>query len=169
MSRQKSMDFLRNSTSTKFYSFLFSHFYGLSHSQIHVDTFASRIAARVEKNADASIGNSMAPSILNVFLGIGMPWLISAIYHNARGNTFYVASGQLKSAVLLFGFLALIGFSLLMVRRFVYVHGQRGELGGWVVWRWTTAILFCILWAIYITISALESFCVISIEKVIPI
>jgi solute carrier family 8 (sodium/calcium exchanger) len=44
------------------------------------DTFASRAAAIGDKTADASIGNVTGSNSVNVFLGLGMPWLIAAIY-----------------------------------------------------------------------------------------
>lgn len=44
------------------------------------DTFASRIAAKNEKTADNAIGNVTGSNSVNVFLGLGMPWVIAAIY-----------------------------------------------------------------------------------------
>lgn len=45
------------------------------------DTFASRTAALREDSADNSIGNITGSNSVNVFLGLGLPWLIAAIYH----------------------------------------------------------------------------------------
>jgi solute carrier family 8 (sodium/calcium exchanger) len=44
------------------------------------DTFASRTAAKSEPYADASIGNITGSNSVNVFLGLGLPWMIAAIY-----------------------------------------------------------------------------------------
>ena len=44
------------------------------------DTFASRAAAINEKYADSSIGNINGSNAVNVFLGLGLPWLMSTIY-----------------------------------------------------------------------------------------
>ena len=44
------------------------------------DTFASMAAARGDKYADNSIGNVTGSNSVNVFLGLGLAWLISAIY-----------------------------------------------------------------------------------------
>ena len=44
------------------------------------DLFASKQAAVQEKYADNSIGNVTGSNSVNVFLGLGMPWLIAAIY-----------------------------------------------------------------------------------------
>ena len=48
------------------------------------DTFASKAAAVGEKNADNAIGNITGSNSVNVFLGLGLPWLIAAIYHAAK-------------------------------------------------------------------------------------
>merc|ERR1711992_328413 len=44
------------------------------------DTFASRSAAMMDPYADNSIGNVTGSNSVNVFLGLGLPWMISAIY-----------------------------------------------------------------------------------------
>ena len=44
------------------------------------DLFASKVAATNEKYADASIGNVTGSNSVNVFLGLGTPWLIASIY-----------------------------------------------------------------------------------------
>ena len=44
------------------------------------DTFASMAAAVGDDTADAAIGNVTGSNAVNVFLGLGMPWLIAAIY-----------------------------------------------------------------------------------------
>ena len=63
------------------------------------DTFASKVAARIitiilliiiiipkvaavnEKHADNAIGNVTGSNSVNVFLGLGLPWVIAACYH----------------------------------------------------------------------------------------
>ena len=48
------------------------------------DTFASKIAAVNEKTADNSIGNVTGSNSVNVFLGLGLPWIIASIYHEIK-------------------------------------------------------------------------------------
>lgn len=48
------------------------------------DLFASRNAAMNEKFADASVGNVTGSNGVNVFLGLGIPWLIASIYHEIK-------------------------------------------------------------------------------------
>ena len=45
------------------------------------DTFASKTAAINEKSADSSVGNINGSNSVNVFLGLGLPWVIATIYH----------------------------------------------------------------------------------------
>ena len=48
------------------------------------DTFASMIAAKSEKTADNAIGNVTGSNSVNVFLGLGLPWVIAAIYWQVK-------------------------------------------------------------------------------------
>lgn len=44
------------------------------------DTFASKIVAINDKTADNSIGKVTGSNSVNVFLGLGLPWLVASIY-----------------------------------------------------------------------------------------
>lgn len=48
------------------------------------DTFASMIAAQKEDTADNAIGNITGSNSVNVFLGLGLPWLVAAIYWESK-------------------------------------------------------------------------------------
>jgi solute carrier family 8 (sodium/calcium exchanger) len=48
------------------------------------DTFASMIAAKKGKSADDAIGNVTGSNSVNVFLGLGLPWLVAAIYWESK-------------------------------------------------------------------------------------
>ena len=52
------------------------------------DLFASRAAAMNEKHADNAIGNVTGSNSVNVFLGLGLPWLIASIYHASNVTIF---------------------------------------------------------------------------------
>jgi solute carrier family 8 (sodium/calcium exchanger) len=45
------------------------------------DTFASKMALLGSKHADDAIGNINGSNSVNVFLGLGLPWSMAAIYH----------------------------------------------------------------------------------------
>merc|ERR1719335_986436 len=49
------------------------------------DTFASKKAAQDDEYADASIGNVTGSNSVNVFLGLGLPWFIGALYWETEG------------------------------------------------------------------------------------
>ncbi|KAK3092010.1 hypothetical protein FSP39_024428 [Pinctada imbricata] len=48
------------------------------------DLFASRQAALMEKHADSSIGNVTGSNSVNVFLGLGLAWILAASYWTAQ-------------------------------------------------------------------------------------
>ena len=48
------------------------------------DLFASKTAAQQEEHADNSIGNVTGSNSVNVFLGLGLPWTIAAVYWTAK-------------------------------------------------------------------------------------
>ena len=111
------------------------------------DLFASKMAVVNDKTADASIGNVTGSNAVNVFLGIGLPWTIAAIYWWDQGPTqewrevntekypgmvlpagggFVVPSGDLGFSVAVFAIEAIIVFIVLGIRRKVF----GAELGG---------------------------------------
>merc|ERR1719240_1019889 len=51
------------------------------------DTFASKTAAVNDDSADASVGNVTGSNSVNVFLGLGLPWLLATIVHSGAGFT----------------------------------------------------------------------------------
>ena len=51
------------------------------------DLFASMHAAREDSTADNSVGNVTGSNSVNVFMGLGLPWLMAAIYWHAVGAT----------------------------------------------------------------------------------
>ena len=120
------------------------------------DTFASMTAARASRYADSAVGNVTGSNSVNVFLGLGLPWVIAVIYEtqfnedNTSGTYRYPAKG-LDLSVLLFLICSLIGIVILITRRIVV----KGELGGGPAGRAVSCVVFCSLWVFYITISAL--------------
>jgi len=140
------------------------------------DTFASKAAAQQDPYADASIGNITGSNSVNVFLGLGLPWSIGAIYWAAVGQTdawkakyanearidfasleggsgkFIVVGGDLGFSVGLFTGLAVICIITLIGRRMLY----GGELGGPQLPKILTAVFMVLLWIIYVTVSAVN-------------
>lgn len=59
------------------------------------DLFASRQASVKEKYADDAIGNITGSNSVNVFLGLGIPWLIGSIYWGAKVSDDKVKFSQI--------------------------------------------------------------------------
>ena len=85
------------------------------------DTFASMTAARTSEYADAAIGNVTGSNSVNVFLGLGLPWVIAASYFdvNKPGEPYRVPAGDVAYSVFVFLVVALVCFVILIARRVV--------------------------------------------------
>merc|ERR1711950_111214 len=75
------------------------------------DTFASKSAAVAERTADNAIGNVTGSNSVNVFLGLGLPWVIATIYHAMNGSTFQVKAGALTFSVTIYIICAIIAIT----------------------------------------------------------
>ncbi|CAF1276099.1 unnamed protein product [Rotaria sordida] len=121
------------------------------------DTFASMIAAKNSKTADDAIGNVTGSNSVNVFLGLGLPWLVAAIYWESKNLPFTVKAGDLSFSVLVFSVCCIIGMVVLTLRRFLGVFGK-AELGGPTIPKYICSIFFVILWIGYLTLSGLQAY-----------
>ena len=54
---------------------------------------------------------------MNVFLGLGIPWVLSAMYHLAKGTEFRVQSDNLTQSVIVFSTVGTICIIILLLRR----------------------------------------------------
>ena len=151
------------------------------------DLFASKTAATSEPTADCCVGNVTGSNCVNVFLGLGLPWTIAAIYWASVGTNnaltdewaakyghlpavqeyledhpggayFLVQSGSLGFSVIVFSVCSLACLVTLYVRRQLY----GGELGGPKLPRNATAAFFTFLWFAYILLSAFKIYGIIS-------
>jgi len=143
------------------------------------DTFASKTAATQDPHADAAIGNVTGSNAVNVFLGLGLPWLMASIYWkhfaddsekakwnlkycganptsvtsslNACGGNvgFAVPAGELGISVGVFVVCAICCLLTIVLRRKLY----GAELGGPMKARYLTAAFFIGLWLIYVGVS----------------
>lgn len=83
------------------------------------DTFASMTAARQFEFADSAIGNVTGSNSVNVFVGLGLPWLISSIYASKHDTHYETPPGNLAFSVMLFLITSITCFIVLGVRRCV--------------------------------------------------
>jgi len=127
------------------------------------DTFASKAAAISERTADNAIGNVTGSNSVNVFLGLGLPWIMASIYHAAKGTVggFKVQSGSLGFSVLLYSITAILAIILLMIRRKMNIFGN-AELGGTVTPKYVSAIILVLLWFVYVLLSSLQAYEIIT-------
>lgn len=140
------------------------------------DTFASRTAAVMEATADNSIGNVTGSNSVNVFLGLGLPWMISAIvwasqtcgpdsawatgyaqYLEGRdpnlNAVFVVPAGDLAFSVGVFSAFAIVAIALILIRRVAV----GGELGGNPAIAYASSGFLVLLWITYIVLSILQT------------
>ena len=126
------------------------------------DTFASKAAASGEKTADNAIGNITGSNGVNVFLGLGTPWLIASIYHYFKETPggFAMKDPSLSFSVSIFSIFAIIVITFLMLRRNVAWFGK-AELGGPQAPRMLTSAFFVFLWIMYVLLASLQTYGVI--------
>ena len=125
------------------------------------DTFASMTAARSSPDADSAIGNVTGSNSVNVFLGMGLPWLIASIYWQSNYEMDYpVPPGSMSFSVIMFLSCSMICYLILVLRRICL----GGELGGQGCARPFSAVILFSLWLIYVIFVSLESYEAIVIE-----
>ena len=115
------------------------------------DTFASKTAAQESKYADSAVGNITGSNSVNVFLGLGLPWVYAVHYKKNRDSVYCAPSKGLDLSVMLYLIASLIGIITLVGRRIVF----KGELGGKTLGRSLSAVWFASLWFFYIIMSSL--------------
>ena len=127
------------------------------------DTFASMSAAAGEKYADDAIGNITGSNSVNVFLGLGIPWIIGTVYEATQPSKlgYYVKSGPLGFSVVVFLICATLCIITLMIRRVVV----GGELGGSFNGRACSSAFLVGLWCLYITMCILQAYKIGGLDK----
>ena len=83
------------------------------------DTLASMTAARNSEYADSAIGNVTGSNSVNVFVGLGLPWVISSVYASSNNQKYVTPPGNLAFSVMLFLITSICCFILLGLRRYV--------------------------------------------------
>jgi len=120
------------------------------------DTFASRTAAIEDPTADASVGNVTGSNSVNVFLGLGLPWIMSNAYWDwHRGTAFVVTGGSLVFSVQVYMVCAGACLCVLLLRR---LHPAiAAELGGPTAYKHMTSAFLVLLWLLYIALSCWQA------------
>ena len=126
------------------------------------DTFASVTAAQGSEYADSAVGNVTGSNSVNIFLGLGLPWVICAQYGLTIDQPYEVPAGKLGFTVFVFLVGTVITFVILTARRIII----GGELGGPMFSKVLTGGMCFALWFIYITLSVLDSLGIINKDPV---
>ena len=53
-------------------------------------------------DADAAIANFTSSNAMNVFIGLGLPWVIATIYASAKGRVYQTPAKSLTYSVVVF-------------------------------------------------------------------
>eukprot|EP00929_Paragymnodinium_shiwhaense_P035738 TRINITY_DN19264_c0_g1_i1.p1 TRINITY_DN19264_c0_g1~~TRINITY_DN19264_c0_g1_i1.p1 ORF type:complete len:819 (+),score=189.26 TRINITY_DN19264_c0_g1_i1:108-2564(+) len=136
------------------------------------DTFASKTAATQDEWADASIVNVTGSNSVNVFLGIGLPWFMAAVYWKLEGPTdewiakypehyktypqagfIVMGAGDLAYSVAVFTLGAMVCLGVIRLRR----TSCGGELGGTADIKAVSSFLLIMLWVSYIGLQIWKS------------
>ncbi|XP_026445162.1 magnesium/proton exchanger-like [Papaver somniferum] len=118
------------------------------------DLVASKIAAERQTTADSAIANITCSNSVNIYVGIGIPWLIDTTYNfiayreplriqNAEGLSF---------SLLIFFLTSICCIGVLVIRRLTL----GAELGGPRFWAWLTSSYFMFLWLVFVVLSSLK-------------
>lgn len=118
------------------------------------DLWASKIAAERQTTADSAIANITCSNSVNIYVGIGIPWLVDTTYNFfAYHEPLRIEdAGGLSFSLLIFFTTSAGCIAVLVVRRLVF----GAELGGPRVWAWVTSLYFVLLWLIFVTLSSLK-------------
>lgn len=118
------------------------------------DLVASKIAAERQITADSAIANITCSNSVNIYIGIGIPWLIDTVYNFfVYQEPLYVENAEGLSFSLLVFFVTSAGcIAVLVLRRLIL----GAELGGPRLWAWATSAYFMFLWVVFVVLSSLK-------------
>ncbi|KAL4603515.1 hypothetical protein ACB092_10G129000 [Castanea dentata] len=118
------------------------------------DLVASKIAAERQTTADSAIANITCSNSVNIYVGIGIPWLIDTAYNFVvYGEPLQIQNAEGLSFSLLVFFATSVGCIAVLVYRRVTLGA---ELGGPRLWAWVTCVYFMLLWIIFVVLSSLK-------------
>ncbi|KAL9139871.1 hypothetical protein ABFS82_O001700 [Erythranthe guttata] len=118
------------------------------------DLVASKIAAERQITADSAIANITCSNSVNIYIGIGVPWLIDTLYNYiAYKKPLRIENAAGLSFSLLIFFATSVGcIGVLVFRRLTL----GAELGGPRHWAWLTSFYLMLLWLVFVVLSSLQ-------------
>ncbi|XP_059625663.1 magnesium/proton exchanger [Cornus florida] len=118
------------------------------------DLVASKIAAERQTTADSAIANITCSNSVNIYVGIGVPWLIDTTYNFiAYREPLWIQNAEGLGFSLLVFFCTSVGCITVLVFRRLTLGA---ELGGPRFWAWVTCVYFMLLWIIFVVLSSLR-------------
>lgn len=119
------------------------------------DTFTSNLAAKHSRFADAAIGHIPGSNSVNVFLGMGISWVIACLYMKITHNSAYIVPvEEIEFSIILFLIASVCCLIVLGLRRCCI----GGELGGKGLQRPCSAFILVFLWFGYIIGCTLKAY-----------
>ena len=116
---------------------------------------AAVLAAAEEKTADLPLMSLILGNCISLSLGFALPWLMSSKYWESYGRAFEVVPYSVAFCCDLLLSMSFVAFLILLGRRTSCCGG--GELGGNIVCKIITTVIFFILWLGLIALVALEN------------
>ncbi|KAK1277100.1 Magnesium/proton exchanger [Acorus gramineus] len=118
------------------------------------DLVASKIAAERQTTADSAVANIICSNSVNIYVGIGIPWLIDTAYNFIEyREPLHIPNAEGLSFSLLVFFSTSVGcIAVLVLRRLTL----GAELGGPRLWAWLTSAYLILLWIIFVVLSSLR-------------
>ncbi len=95
----------------------------------------------------------MGSNSVNIFLGLGIPWVIATGYYHAKNAPYVVAAGALGFSIMLFAIFAVVGIGAM-----AFCRRQGGELGGSKLGQILQFIFYISLWLGFLLISGLYDY-----------
>ncbi|XAR58429.1 hypothetical protein NMG60_11013814 [Bertholletia excelsa] len=118
------------------------------------DLVASKIAAERQITADSAIANITCSNSVNIYVGIGVPWLIDTAYNFiALREPLRIQNAKGLGFSLIIFFCTSIGCIAVIVFRRLTLGA---ELGGPKLWAWLTSVYLMLLWVIFVVLSSLK-------------
>ncbi|KAG6551758.1 hypothetical protein Mapa_006849 [Marchantia paleacea] len=117
------------------------------------DLIASKIAVERGNTADSGIANINTSNCINVFVGIGVPWLLQVCYNRIKyGQGLGTETKGLSFSVTVYFAVFTLCWLWVLFRRYHF----GGELGGPRNWARASSAFFLSLWVLFILLSCLR-------------
>lgn len=106
----------------------------------------------LRKGTDLTCRIIAGSNSVNVFLGLGLPWLVASLYYAARGEEYITPRGALAFSVTVFMCCSSVCLMMLVAKKFM-----GGELGGSGFTRTGFACIMVGLWLLYLVVSGMQA------------